>query len=98
MTLLLPSSLQIHSTIIPGTYPGVDDSWSFEHFKNKYDHDVITGVYYLFICSLKVDIVQSSYEELLFDLVGVDPSIANAIRRILLAEVLFIRREFLPIF
>lgn len=41
----------------------------------------------LFVCRMRVDIVQLSYEEMVFDLVGVDAAIANAIRRLLLAEV-----------
>ena len=44
------------------------------------------------ICSdaqqqLEVDVVNCSFEELEFDLVGVDAAIANAIRRVLIAEV-----------
>jgi len=36
---------------------------------------------------LHIDIISKNEEEIVFDLVGVDPSIANALRRILLAEV-----------
>ena len=36
---------------------------------------------------LRVDVVSCSFEELEFDLVGVDAAIANAIRRVLIAEV-----------
>lgn len=37
--------------------------------------------------SLKINVIKLSDEEIVFDLIGVDASIANALRRILIAEV-----------
>eukprot|EP00499_Haloplacidia_sp_CaronLabIsolate_P004428 CAMPEP_0196779510 /NCGR_PEP_ID=MMETSP1104-20130614/6428_1 /TAXON_ID=33652 /ORGANISM="Cafeteria sp., Strain Caron Lab Isolate" /LENGTH=355 /DNA_ID=CAMNT_0042149691 /DNA_START=6 /DNA_END=1070 /DNA_ORIENTATION=- len=37
--------------------------------------------------SLRIEFVQQSFDEVVFDMVGVDPPIANALRRVLLAEV-----------
>lgn len=36
---------------------------------------------------MKIKIISWTEDDLVFDLIGVDPSIANALRRILLAEV-----------
>jgi hypothetical protein len=36
---------------------------------------------------LKIKVLTLSENEIVFDLIGVDPSVANALRRILLAEV-----------
>lgn len=62
---------QSHSSDFPGNYHGYDDSWDLEQFKRKF----------------KVQVVSWSEEEMEFDMVGVDAAIANAFRRILLAEV-----------
>lgn len=64
-------SRQPHSSDFPGNYHGYDDSWNLEQFKRKF----------------KVQVVSWSEEEMEFDMVGVDAAIANAFRRILLAEV-----------
>ncbi|KAG2015204.1 RNA polymerase subunit [Coprinopsis cinerea AmutBmut pab1-1] len=61
----------ISSTDYPGVYPGLDDSWSLSKFKKN----------------LKVQITRLSQHTIEFDLVGVDASIANAFRRIMIAEV-----------
>ena len=37
--------------------------------------------------NIEIKILSLSKEEIIFDLIGVDPSVANALRRILLAEV-----------
>ena len=37
--------------------------------------------------NFKIDMIKMSHDELEFDMVGVDASIANAFRRILLSEV-----------
>ncbi|RUS26668.1 DNA-directed RNA polymerase [Jimgerdemannia flammicorona] len=55
----------------PHHYPGVDNSWSLENFKNNF----------------KAKINRMSKNEMEFDLIGIDASIANAFRRILIAEV-----------
>ncbi|WWC70735.1 uncharacterized protein I206_104686 [Kwoniella pini CBS 10737] len=55
----------------PGHYPGEDHSWNLQKFKEN----LITSVQRL---------TPSTVE---FDLVGVDASIANALRRVMIAEV-----------
>ncbi len=64
-------SVQVSSSDFPGHYPGMDLSWDLETFKK----------------SLKIHINYLSETEMEFDLVGIDASIANAFRRILIAEV-----------
>ncbi|KAI0333208.1 insert subdomain of RNA polymerase alpha subunit [Cubamyces sp. BRFM 1775] len=61
----------VASTEFPGHYPGEDHSWSLARFKEN----------------LKVSVKRLSQRSIEFDLVGVDASIANAFRRILIAEV-----------
>ncbi|KAG7268487.1 hypothetical protein CRUP_000209 [Coryphaenoides rupestris] len=61
----------VHTTDYPGNYPGYDDTWTMQKFKENFRIDI-------------VDMEESSME---FDMVGIDASIANAFRRILLAEV-----------
>jgi DNA-directed RNA polymerase I and III subunit RPAC1 len=61
----------VSSTDFPGHSADEDAAWALEIFKK----------------GLKVDVVEFSPDQIEFDLVGVDASIANAIRRILIAEV-----------
>ncbi|KAI0800444.1 insert subdomain of RNA polymerase alpha subunit [Fomes fomentarius] len=61
----------VASTDFPGHYPGEDHSWNLAKFKEN----------------LKVSVKRLSQRSIEFDLVGVDASIANAFRRILIAEV-----------
>ncbi|ORX98974.1 DNA-directed RNA polymerases I and III subunit RPAC1-like protein [Basidiobolus meristosporus CBS 931.73] len=61
----------VSSSDFPGVHPGYDDSFQLETFKKN----------------LKVKIWRVSPTEMEFDLVGVDASIANAFRRILISEV-----------
>jgi len=61
----------VHSTDIPGTYTGYDDSWNLDKFKKNFH----------------VDMVRLTADEAEFDMIGIDASIANAVRRILLSEV-----------
>uniref|UniRef100_A0A8C2A7E1 DNA-directed RNA polymerases I and III subunit RPAC1 n=1 Tax=Cyprinus carpio TaxID=7962 RepID=A0A8C2A7E1_CYPCA len=61
----------VHTTDYPGNYPGYDDTWDLEKFKKNF----------------RIDIVHSDEDTLEFDMIGIDASIANAFRRILLAEV-----------
>jgi len=63
--------LHTSATDYPGNYYGYDDTWSLEKFKKK----------------LKVRVVRVEGNEMEFDLIGVDPSIPNALRRILLSDV-----------
>ncbi|KAL8714811.1 MAG: hypothetical protein Q9220_001324 [cf. Caloplaca sp. 1 TL-2023] len=61
----------VASTDIPGHYPGEDHEWDLEEFKNTFQ-----------VQFHKNRLLDSS-----FSLIGIDASIANAFRRILLAEV-----------
>ncbi|XP_022097300.1 DNA-directed RNA polymerases I and III subunit RPAC1-like isoform X1 [Acanthaster planci] len=60
-----------HSSDFPGNYVGFDDSWNHEKFVENFH----------------IDIVQLSETAMEFDMVGIDAALANAFRRILLAEV-----------
>nr|XP_032818726.1 DNA-directed RNA polymerases I and III subunit RPAC1 isoform X2 [Petromyzon marinus] len=61
----------VHSTDFPGNYAGYDDTWNQEKFEQNF----------------RIDVVRMEDMEMEFDMVGVDAAIANAFRRILLAEV-----------
>ncbi|XP_041354186.1 DNA-directed RNA polymerases I and III subunit RPAC1-like [Gigantopelta aegis] len=61
----------VHSTDFPGSYDGYDDTWS----QSKFEKNFIINI---------IDINEDNME---FDMIGVDCSIANAFRRILLSEV-----------
>ncbi|KAF8608846.1 hypothetical protein BDV93DRAFT_433677 [Ceratobasidium sp. AG-I] len=61
----------VASTDFPGVYPGEDHSWDFDNFAK----------------TLHVEVRGANEEAVDFDLVGVDASVANAFRRILMAEV-----------
>lgn len=61
----------VASTDFPGHYPGEDQSWDLEKFKQ----------------SLNVQFHKNDQYDSVFSLVGVDASVANAYRRILLAEL-----------
>uniref|UniRef100_A0A9L0S8U2 DNA-directed RNA polymerases I and III subunit RPAC1 n=1 Tax=Equus caballus TaxID=9796 RepID=A0A9L0S8U2_HORSE len=62
---------QVHTTDFPGNYSGYDDAWDQDHFEKNF----------------RVDVVHMDENSLEFDMVGIDAAIANAFRRILLAEV-----------
>ncbi|KIW23222.1 uncharacterized protein PV07_11440 [Cladophialophora immunda] len=61
----------ITSTDFPGHHAGEDNAWSLDRFENN----------------LKILFHQNQTHEATFSLVGVDASVANAFRRILLADV-----------
>ncbi|KAF8971177.1 DNA-directed RNA polymerase [Flammula alnicola] len=61
----------VSSRDFPGHYPGEDHSWNLAKFKKN----------------LKVKVQRLSQHSVDFDIVGVDASIANAFRRIMIAEV-----------
>uniref|UniRef100_UPI00358EB4B9 DNA-directed RNA polymerases I and III subunit RPAC1 isoform X1 n=1 Tax=Myxine glutinosa TaxID=7769 RepID=UPI00358EB4B9 len=61
----------VHSTDFPGNYPGYEDAWDQEKFEKNF----------------RIDVLKLSTEEMEFDMIGIDAAIANAFRRILLAEV-----------
>ncbi|KAG2161829.1 DNA-directed RNA polymerases I and III 40 kDa polypeptide [Aureobasidium pullulans] len=59
------------STDFPGHYPGEDHSWNLESFKQK----------------LQVNFHKNDQYDSVFSLVGIDASVANAYRRIMLSEI-----------
>uniref|UniRef100_A0A4X2KC14 DNA-directed RNA polymerases I and III subunit RPAC1 n=1 Tax=Vombatus ursinus TaxID=29139 RepID=A0A4X2KC14_VOMUR len=61
----------VHTTDFPGNYCGYDDTWDQSRFEKEF----------------RVDVVHMDENSLEFDMVGIDAAIANAFRRILLAEV-----------
>ncbi|XP_022056039.1 DNA-directed RNA polymerases I and III subunit RPAC1 [Acanthochromis polyacanthus] len=61
----------VHTTDFPGNYPGYDDTWDLQKFQKKFS----------------IDLVSLDENSIEFDMVGIDAAIANAFRRILLAEV-----------
>ncbi|KAM9847889.1 DNA-directed RNA polymerases I and III subunit RPAC1 [Aulostomus maculatus] len=61
----------VHTTDFPGNYPGYDDTWDVQKFQKNF----------------KIDVVHLDETSMEFDMVGIDAAIANAFRRILLAEV-----------
>ncbi|XP_031820657.1 DNA-directed RNA polymerases I and III subunit RPAC1 isoform X1 [Sarcophilus harrisii] len=61
----------VHTTDFPGNYCGFDDAWDQSRFEKEF----------------RVDVVHMDESSLEFDMVGIDAAIANAFRRILLAEV-----------
>ena len=50
---------------------GIDNSWSFKAFKKRF----------------KVEMQSLDANDMAVDLIGIDPAIANALRRILIAEI-----------
>ncbi|XP_051880087.1 DNA-directed RNA polymerases I and III subunit RPAC1 isoform X1 [Pristis pectinata] len=61
----------VHTTDFPGNYSGYDDTWDRQRFEQNF----------------RIDIVRLEEDTLEFDMIGIDAAIANAFRRILLAEV-----------
>ncbi|XP_029376999.1 DNA-directed RNA polymerases I and III subunit RPAC1 isoform X2 [Echeneis naucrates] len=61
----------VHPTDFPGNYPGYDDTWNMEKFQKNF----------------RIDMVHLDERSMEFDMVGIDAALANAFRRILLAEV-----------
>uniref|UniRef100_A0A8D0H787 DNA-directed RNA polymerases I and III subunit RPAC1 n=1 Tax=Sphenodon punctatus TaxID=8508 RepID=A0A8D0H787_SPHPU len=61
----------VHTTDFPGNYPGYEDAWDRAKFEQGF----------------RVDVINMDETTLEFDMVRIDAAIANAFRRILLAEV-----------
>ncbi|XP_051937090.1 DNA-directed RNA polymerases I and III subunit RPAC1 [Hippocampus zosterae] len=61
----------VHTTDFPGNYPGYNDTWDMQKFQKHF----------------RIDVGELTENLMEFDMVGVDAAIANAFRRILLAEV-----------
>ncbi|KAK9478846.1 DNA-directed RNA polymerase [Lipomyces japonicus] len=71
----------VHSTDFPGYYPGEDHSWNLDKFKE----------------SFKINISHLNQESSTFDLIGVDASVANAFRRIMISEIPTLAVEYVYI-
>ncbi|XP_075440356.1 DNA-directed RNA polymerases I and III subunit RPAC1 isoform X2 [Ascaphus truei] len=73
----------VHTTDFPGNYPGYDDTWNQDTFEKNF----------------RVDVIKMAQDTLEFDMVGIDAALANAFRRILLAEdeILAHRLGLIPI-
>ncbi len=86
----------VSNTEFPGHYPGEDLSWNLAKFKevrayrNLSANRFLTGV---LVQNLRVSVKRLSQRSVEFDMVGVDASIANAFRRIMIAEVSHISRS-----
>jgi len=63
--------LNTQGTSYPGDWDGLDDKWDLDKFKDNF----------------KIDIKRIEENEMELDLVNIDCSIANAFRRILIAEI-----------
>ncbi|EFX04242.1 DNA-directed RNA polymerase 1 and 3 subunit [Grosmannia clavigera kw1407] len=61
----------VSTTEFPGNYPGEDLAWDVDEFRNK----------------LQIQFHQNEQFEASFSLIGVDASIANAFRRIMISEI-----------
>lgn len=95
------ASSQVHTTDFPGNYPGYEDAWDQRRFEEVGERRrrvavggsrvprVAPGVTRSAwpVQAFRVDIIREEEGALEFDMVGIDAAIANAFRRILLAEV-----------
>jgi DNA-directed RNA polymerase I and III subunit RPAC1 len=86
----------VSSRDFPGHYPGEDSSWNLDHFRKVRTRSLplasfIIKTYRSPSQNLHVKVNRLSQRSVQFDLVGVDASIANAFRRILIAEVRYVR-------
>ncbi|ESO06950.1 hypothetical protein HELRODRAFT_77058 [Helobdella robusta] len=61
----------VNSSDFPGEYSGFDDGWSQSKFEKAF----------------RIDVVKIDDRDMEFDMVGIDPALANSFRRILLEEV-----------
>lgn len=68
----------VSSKDYPGHYPGEDHSWDLEHFRETF----------------KVQIHHNEPLDASFSLIGLDASVANAFRRILIAEIPSVAIEY----
>ena len=87
----------VSSTDFPGHYPGEDHAWSLKKFRDVC-YEALSHTHRIrLILILQNFKVQFHYNEPLdasFSLIGLDASIANAFRRILLAEIATVAIEY----
>jgi DNA-directed RNA polymerase I and III subunit RPAC1 len=92
----------ISNTEFPGHSPGEDHSWNLKKFKEVSGDEntfrMAPGDSILQGQRLQVKVQRLSQRSIDFDLVGVDASIANAFRRIVIAEVNLISTSALASF
>jgi DNA-directed RNA polymerase I and III subunit RPAC1 len=84
----------VSSRDFPGHYPDEDNSWNLDVFRkveSHPSHQLVPRIHKSSSQKLHVRINRLSQRSIQFDLVGVDASIANAFRRILIAEVRYVR-------
>lgn len=85
----------VSSSDFPGHYPGEDNSWNLDLFRKVKLNSSLAGFIPRtdspFSQKLHIKVNRLSQRSIQFDLVGVDASIANAFRRILIAEVRYVR-------
>ena len=80
----------VSSRDFPGHYPGEDNSWNLDHFREVRIRSPSLTLFLELTArpqKLHLKVNRLSQRSVQFDLVGVDASIANAFRRILIAEV-----------
>lgn len=79
----------VSSSDFPGHYAGEDHSWNLKKFK-KVRFTCRALIIQLLSAkqNLKVKVQRLSQHSIEFDIAGVDASIANAFRRIMIAEVI----------
>lgn len=76
------------STDFPGHWPGEDHSWNLEQFKNvQINIRPVLNPWLIYIQTFHVNFHQNDRFDAIFSLVGLDSSVANAFRRILIAEI-----------
>ena len=82
----------VSSRDFPGHYPGEDNSWNLDHFREVCPTPLAltSQIHGSPSQKLHVKVNKLSQRSIQFDLVGVDASIANAFRRILIAEVRYV--------
>ena len=96
----------VSSRDFPGHHTGEDHSWNLAKFKKVRvatvswtAPNVINATFSLQVQNLTVKVQRLSRTSIDFDIVGVDASIANAFRRIMIAEVCSaILRKSVPFF
>ena len=91
---------QAASSDFPGTYPGIDDSWSFDKFQQaSINIKILLTINHLIFVfnsefslaqNFRIDIIKVTDEKIEFDMIGIDAALANTFRRILIAEARYI--------
>ena len=84
---MLSKKNQVSSTDYPGVYPGEQNQWNMAKFKKVRVCVQVSMAPDVPCQGLRIDIQRITKDAIEFDLIGVDASIANAFRRILIAEV-----------